>query len=49
MALKAADLVDVEWIPGSWCNGTVVEISDKERGRKSVKVALKVYNKNGNK
>lgn len=49
MALKKGDLVDVQDSFGTWYNGTVLEIIEKEEGKKSAKVTLKVYDEMGNK
>lgn len=46
--LQKGDLVDIEDHFGNWVNGTVLEVLEKGGGKKDVKVAMKVWHREGN-
>ena len=43
LALKAGDLVDCEDHYGGWYGSTIEEVSEREDGRKQLKIAFKIY------
>jgi len=43
MNLKAGDLTDCEDHYGSWYNSTIIEVMEREDGKKIAKVAFKIY------
>ena len=49
MQLKAGDLVDCEDHYGGWYCSTILEILEKEEGKKQAKITFKVYDEKGNK
>ena len=49
LSLKANDLVDCEDHYGGWYCSTILDIIEKEEGKKMAKVTFKVYDEKGNK
>ena len=49
MGLKAGDLIDCEDHYGGWYSSTIIEIIEREQGKKLAKVAFKIYDEKGNK
>lgn len=49
LGLKEGDLVDSEDHYGGWYSSTVLEVSEKEEGKRIAKVTFKIYDDQGNK